>query len=585
MEATLKRSGLEGLVKEEKRIESNGDEEDFREIAKVGNATQAHQGDNSKPSSPNQKDLGISKQEDQLESAKAEMGEVREENERLKTILARIMKDYQSLHMHFFDIVQQEEAKKSTEAAPIHQEIEEPELVSLSLGRNPSEPKKEEKISNSSIAEEDEQLKEGLALGLDCKFEMSNPGATEPLSNPSPENSFEESKEEEAGQTWPSSKILKMMRSGDDDVSQQTPLKKARVSVRARCDTPTMNDGCQWRKYGQKIAKGNPCPRAYYRCTVAPACPVRKQVQRFAEDMSILITTYEGTHNHPLPISATAMASTTSAAASMLMSGSSSSHPGLGASATTTTSDLHGLNFSLFDNSRSRQFYLPNSSISPSASCPTIILDLTTPPSSSSSLSSHFNMLSSNNPPTRFSSTSLNFSSSQANTIPTSWGNGYLGYGNQSYNKNHIGALNLGRQPQEQFYQPYIQKTNPNASQQSLTETIAAATKAITSDPSFRSALAAAVTSIVGSGGGGVGHANQGGGENFGQNLKWGEPFPAITHFPSTPNGNGCGSSYLNRSSSSNPQQGSLMFPPPSLPFSTPKSASASPADNRDHIN
>ncbi|XVE53539.1 hypothetical protein DITRI_Ditri03aG0011000 [Diplodiscus trichospermus] len=79
--------------------------------------------------------------------------------------------------------------------------------------------------------------------------------------------------------------------------------KISRVCVRTNPSDNSLivRDGYQWRKYGQKVTRDNASPRAYFKCSFAPSCPVKKKVQRSAEDPSILVATYEGEHNHTHP--------------------------------------------------------------------------------------------------------------------------------------------------------------------------------------------------------------------------------------------------------------------------------------------
>ncbi|KAG7946701.1 hypothetical protein I3843_14G054700 [Carya illinoinensis] len=77
-------------------------------------------------------------------------------------------------------------------------------------------------------------------------------------------------------------------------------VREPRVVVQTTSDIDILDDGYRWRKYGQKVVKGNPNPRSYYKCT-HPDCPVRKHVERASHDLRAVITTYEGKHNHDVP--------------------------------------------------------------------------------------------------------------------------------------------------------------------------------------------------------------------------------------------------------------------------------------------
>ncbi|CAL9159878.1 unnamed protein product [Musa hybrid cultivar] len=83
--------------------------------------------------------------------------------------------------------------------------------------------------------------------------------------------------------------------------ANMTSIYTTSVRIDASSSSLVVRDGYQWRKYGQKVTKDNPSPRAYFRCSFAPSCPVKKKVQRSAEDSSVLIATYEGEHNHDPP--------------------------------------------------------------------------------------------------------------------------------------------------------------------------------------------------------------------------------------------------------------------------------------------
>ncbi|XP_010252466.1 PREDICTED: probable WRKY transcription factor 31 [Nelumbo nucifera] len=436
---------------------------------------------------------GDKKAKSELAALQSELDRMNEENQRLKAMLSQVSNNYNALQMHLVTLMQQQNRK--AENTQEH-EISDGKLEGKKqdAGGGPMVPRQFMDLGPAATADTDEPSQsssEGRsrdrsgsphnnAVEVVSKEyrQQKNNSSNEIVPFDQDKGDFGEGRgigrEESPNQGWAANKIPKLNPSKNADQSTEATMRKARVSVRARSEAPMITDGCQWRKYGQKMAKGNPCPRAYYRCTMAAGCPVRKQVQRCAEDRSILITTYEGNHNHPLPPAAMAMASTTSAAACMLLSGSMSSADGL-----------------INSNFLTRTL-LPCSSsmatISASAPFPTVTLDLTHNP----------NPLQFQRPPTQFHVPFPN----QPQTFPSQPAPPLAQvFGQTLYNQSKFSGLQISQdvEPAQFVNQPPPPQLH-QAQQTSFADTVSAATAAITADPNFTAALAAAITSIIGGG-------------------------------------------------------------------------------------
>ncbi|XP_024015484.1 probable WRKY transcription factor 58 isoform X2 [Eutrema salsugineum] len=107
----------------------------------------------------------------------------------------------------------------------------------------------------------------------------------------------------------PASKIRKI----DGVSTTHRTVTEPKIIVQTRSEVDLLDDGYRWRKYGQKVVKGNPHPRSYYKCTTAN-CTVRKHVERASTDAKAVITTYEGKHNHDVPAARNGVGSSAAAA-------------------------------------------------------------------------------------------------------------------------------------------------------------------------------------------------------------------------------------------------------------------------------
>nr|QGQ64061.1 WRKY transcription factor 38 [Santalum album] len=144
------------------------------------------------------------------------------------------------------------------------------------------------------------KLKEEVLPKVDQEFSEATPENLSGSSG-SEEVADNETRVEERDEDEPDSKRRNTENRVSEPASSHRTVTEPRIIVQTTSEVDLLDDGYRWRKYGQKIVKGNPYPRSYYKCT-NPGCNVRKHIERAATDPKAVITTYEGKHNHDVPM-------------------------------------------------------------------------------------------------------------------------------------------------------------------------------------------------------------------------------------------------------------------------------------------
>ncbi|XP_006646437.1 probable WRKY transcription factor 63 [Oryza brachyantha] len=91
----------------------------------------------------------------------------------------------------------------------------------------------------------------------------------------------------------------RVLKDGTGGYANENTMKKVCTGTRTEYTYAPYHDGYQWRKYGQKMIRGNVFPRCYYRCTYHQdhGCPASKHVEQHnSEDPPLFRVIYANEH-------------------------------------------------------------------------------------------------------------------------------------------------------------------------------------------------------------------------------------------------------------------------------------------------